>query len=80
MSEVGGGKDKGRVRILSDLHLAHPASQIGSVESLRPLIAGADTVIFNGDTCEQTRVEWRKEGAERLAELERMYIPWSRFV
>lgn len=38
------------VRILSDLHLGHKVSRIDDVETLRPLIAGAGTVIFNGDT------------------------------
>jgi predicted phosphodiesterase len=57
------------VRILSDLHLAHPASQIDRVESLRPLIGGARTVIFNGDTCEQSCVDWTEEGEARLGEL-----------
>lgn len=38
------------VRILSDLHLGHKVSRIESADSLRPLVAGAGTVIFNGDT------------------------------
>lgn len=38
------------VRILSDLHLGHKVSRIDDVETLRPLIAGAGTVVFNGDT------------------------------
>lgn len=41
------------VRILSDLHLGHAASRISEVEVLRPLIAGAGTVIFNGDTWQE---------------------------
>ncbi len=57
------------VRVLSDLHLAHPASLIGRVESLRPLVEGARTVIFNGDTCEQSYAGWRDAGDSRLAEL-----------
>ncbi len=43
----------GPVRILSDLHLGHPACRLGSVEPLRPILIGAKTVIFNGDTWEQ---------------------------
>jgi hypothetical protein len=43
------------IRILSDLHLGHRVSRIASAESLRPLIAGAGTVIFNGDTCSNGR-------------------------
>lgn len=61
--------EQGSVRILSDLHLAHPASQIARVESLRPLIAGARAVIFNGDTCEQISRDWREEGETKLSEL-----------
>ena len=38
------------VRILSDLHLGHRVSRISSVECFRPLIAGAGTVVFTGDT------------------------------
>ena len=38
------------VRVLSDLHLGHKVSRIDHVSALRPLIAGAGTVIFNGDT------------------------------
>jgi predicted phosphodiesterase len=41
------------VRILSDLHLGHAASRISDAERLRPLIAGAGTVIFNGDTWQE---------------------------
>lgn len=38
------------VRILSDLHLGHKVSRVNDADSLRPLVAGAGTVIFNGDT------------------------------
>ncbi len=41
------------VRILSDLHLGHKISRITHVEALRPLVAGAGTVIFNGDTWQE---------------------------
>lgn len=41
------------VRILSDLHLGHRISRVATVESLRPLIAGAGTVVFNGDTWQE---------------------------
>jgi predicted phosphodiesterase len=57
------------IRILSDLHLAHPASKVDRVEALRPLLAGARTVIFNGDTCEQSCWEWREQGDEALVAL-----------
>lgn len=57
------------VRILSDLHLAHPASEIRTVDSLRPLLEGAGTVVFNGDTCELSCADWRARGEEQLQEL-----------
>jgi predicted phosphodiesterase len=38
------------VCILSDLHLGHKVSRVSDADSLRPLIAGAGTVIFNGDS------------------------------
>ncbi len=38
------------IYILSDLHLGHPAAWVTDVEMLRPILAGAGTVIFNGDT------------------------------
>ena len=41
------------VRVLSDLHLGHKISRIEKVSALRPLIAGAGTVIFNGDTWQE---------------------------
>jgi predicted phosphodiesterase len=41
------------VRILSDLHLGHKVSRIEDIATLRPLIAGAGTVIFNGDTWQE---------------------------
>ncbi|MGL5017860.1 MAG: hypothetical protein ACRDBP_06985 [Luteolibacter sp.] len=41
------------VRVLSDLHLGHKICRIEEVSALRPLIAGAGTVIFNGDTWQE---------------------------
>ncbi|MBC7980607.1 MAG: metallophosphoesterase [Armatimonadetes bacterium] len=59
----------GRVRIFSDLHLGHRASRITRVEDLRPLIRGADTVIFNGDTWQELARPWREKSKEMLDEL-----------
>ncbi len=55
------------IRIVSDLHLAHPASLVKNVWQLEPLLAGAGTVVFNGDTTEQRLPETRKT-AERYLE------------
>jgi len=41
------------VRVLSDLHLGHKISRVSQITALRPLIAGAGTVIFNGDTWQE---------------------------
>lgn len=57
------------IRILSDLHLGHRVSRIESVENLRPLIAGAGTVIFNGDTWQELAKAFRGRSSEMLAEL-----------
>lgn len=57
------------VRILSDLHLGHRVSRIASVEKLRPLIAGAGTVIFNGDTWQELAAIFREKSAAMLEEL-----------
>jgi predicted phosphodiesterase len=57
------------VRIFSDLHLGHKVSRIERVSSLRPLIAGAATVIFNGDTWQELAEPFRKQSAVMLDEL-----------
>ena len=57
------------VLILSDLHLGHPASRIDDVQSLRPLIQGAGTVVFNGDTWQELAKDFRPRSEQMLAEL-----------
>ncbi len=57
------------VSILCDLHLGHRVSRIVSVKSLRPLIAGAGTVIFNGDTWQELAGGFREKSAAMLEEL-----------
>ena len=52
--------------MVSDLHLGHPSALVGSVEWLRPLLAGARTVVFNGDTCELAHAPWRASAEELL--------------
>lgn len=58
------------VRIFSDLHLGHKVSRIERVSSLRPLIAGAGTVVFNGDTWQELAPPFRERSAAMLAELQ----------
>lgn len=57
------------VLILSDLHLGHPASRVTRVEDLRPLIEGAGSVVFNGDTFQELAREFRERSREKLDEL-----------
>ena len=42
----------GIIRILSDIHFGEPASRVRSLAALRPLFAGADRIVFNGDSLE----------------------------
>ena len=62
------------IRILSDLHLGHKVSRIERVESLRPLITGAGTVIFNGDTWQELAKPWKDRAAEMLDELRQLCV------
>ncbi len=57
------------VRVVSDLHLGHRVSRIRSVESLRPLVAGAGTMVFNGDTWQELAPDIRRHSSEMLEEL-----------
>jgi predicted phosphodiesterase len=59
-------------RILSDLHLGHKVSRIAEVSALRPLIAGAGTVVFNGDTWQELAEPFRERGAAMLEELKEL--------
>lgn len=62
----------GPVRILSDLHLGHDMSTVRNVASLRPLIAGAARVIFNGDTFQERGTAFRDRSPTMLGELENL--------
>ncbi len=57
------------VRIVSDLHLGHKISRVETVESLRPLIAGAGTLIFNGDTWQELATPFLDRSTTMLEEL-----------
>ena len=60
------------VRILSDLHLAHPGSTVSSVRELSPLLEGAGTLLFNGDTFELRKQALRPKAEECRMELEQL--------
>lgn len=55
-----------RVVVLSDLHLGHAATQVEEVKYLEPLLEGADEVVFNGDTVEQTVSAWKERAESSL--------------
>lgn len=57
------------VLILSDLHLGHAASRIKSAEQLRPLLEGAGSVVFNGDTFQELSRDFRPRSEVLMAEL-----------
>jgi UDP-2,3-diacylglucosamine pyrophosphatase LpxH len=58
------------VRVISDLHLGHRVSRIERVESLRPLISGAGTVVFNGDTWQELAKDLREKSQTLLDQLQ----------
>lgn len=58
------------IRIFSDLHLGHDVCTVARSEELRPLIEGAGTVIFNGDTLEAKAPHFRAKSEELTAELQ----------
>ncbi|MCP4846791.1 MAG: hypothetical protein GY899_02455 [Verrucomicrobiaceae bacterium] len=60
------------VRILSDLHLAHPGSTVSSVGELCPLLEGAGTLLFNGDTFELRKKALRDKAEECRFQLEQL--------
>lgn len=57
------------VRIFSDLHLGLRASRIARVAALAPLLDGAGTVVFNGDTWQELLSPVREKSAAMLEEL-----------
>ncbi len=57
------------IRILSDLHLGHPGCRVLEAAQLGPLIEGAKTVIFNGDTSEERSVKFVEKGRQQFAAL-----------
>lgn len=58
------------VRVLSDLHLGHKLCRIEQVSALRPMIAGAGTVIFNGDTWQELAAPFFNRATTMLEELQ----------
>lgn len=57
------------IRVFSDLHLGHPANTIKDVNTLAPLLKGAGTAVFNGDTCQMLAKEVKGNAQALLEEL-----------
>jgi len=60
------------VRIISDLHLAHPGSTVSAIQELRPLLEGAGTVLFNGDTFELRKKALLQKARDYRMQLEQL--------
>ncbi len=71
-SLVGSLSSAGPIRILSDLHLGHDLCLVRTVASLRPLIAGAEWVVFNGDTLQERGEAFRERSEGLVAELQEL--------
>ena len=54
------------IRIISDLHLGHPASLIEDPTDLAPLLKGIGTMVFNGDSAEMRYIKDRDVGQKLL--------------
>lgn len=57
------------IRILSDLHLGHSGCVVEAVTQLRPLLEGAGSLVFNGDTMEELAPRYRDRSFEMFEEL-----------
>lgn len=57
------------LRIISDLHIGHPASLLEEPADLLPLLKGVGTLIFNGDSSEMRFFKEREAGREALNQL-----------
>ena len=58
-----------RTLILSDTHMARPGRGAGSIEALRPLWAGVDHLVMNGDTAETRAQRHYDVSLQRIEEL-----------
>jgi predicted phosphodiesterase len=61
-----------RIVILSDTHLGKPTGGAGSAEALRPLWAGADRLVINGDAAEVHDATLRVAAARQVLMIEQM--------
>lgn len=54
------------ILVLSDLHMAHPASYVSHPRQLAPLLENVRSVVFNGDTCELANLDRKARARELL--------------
>jgi len=57
------------IRIVSDVHYADRSSRVRELGQLRPLLEGATSVVFNGDTLDTRRDRIPQRTAERRREV-----------
>jgi len=62
------------ITVVSDLHVGHPASYIGSADELAPLFQDAATVVFNGDTAEMLWLGNRDHAQEQVESISRVCL------
>ncbi len=58
-----------RVRVISDLHLAHERCEAPSVNELTPLLDGVDLLVVAGDLAEARESAWQQRGLSLREEL-----------
>lgn len=62
------------IRIISDIHLGHPACAVADAGQLEPLFRGARTVVFNGDSVELRFLKGRQLGQQHAEALRRVCL------
>lgn len=67
------------LRILSDLHLFDARSEVRDLRQLEPLLAGVQTLVLNGDTCE-TRCGTTLAQVAELQDFFRQRVPEVVFI
>ncbi len=61
-----------RVRVVSDLHLAHERCEAPPVEALAPLLEGVDILVVAGDLAETRACAWQEEGKKLREEVRQL--------
>ncbi len=58
-----------RLRVISDLHLAHERCEVPPIRELTPLLEGVDILVIAGDLAETRPCEWQQQGRALREEL-----------